>query len=880
MPPIFWLGGLFSAGWIVLGHVGELSFLVRNLPIFLFFAVVSIRTGQLFLTMENMGVIGRQLTGWSFILWGLHRADYPYLATVEMLAPWRLLLSSLLALAMAIGMLILYFERIRLTLTASEERFRTLVEQATDGMFLLDLDGRILDANRHACQSLGYSKEELLQLNLQDIVAGLTDIILPHGSDRFTPGVPSTLEGRHLRRDGSSFPVDIRISVIEPSGSELQLLALARDVSKQKETEALLRQSSRKFEGLYNQSFQLIALLSPDGILLDANQTAVQLGNGELARSQGAPFWEAAWWNQDPKQQSALRQAVERTARGEVVRLETHFPDEQGTQLTVDFSLKPITDETGQVQLLIAEGRDITDRIIVANALRTSNNALETLFEANPIPLVAIDKNGHVTRWNQAAEQTFGWRQDEVIGRPCPLQLQCEAASKAELLRRVFAKESLRGIEVTGQRQDGSILELNLYGSPLCNEQGDVCGAMGIFVDLSERKQAETHLRESESRYRKLFQQFETLLNAISDPIILVSPEMKIIWSNRRSEQDRKPELSSLPGKPCYRQQYNRDTICPECPVIDCFRTGEFQERVIVTPDNRSWGVKVFPVKNKAGTVVNVLEISTDITEKIRLRDEAERNNRLAALGELAAGVAHEINNPNGLILLNLPILMEAYVDSEPILAEFARTQQDFIYGGLPFSRMRHEIPEMLAEMRDGAERIKRIVDDLKNFVRQDTLSDCHKVDLNQSLQTAVRLTSNEIKRATNRFTISYAADLRPIQGISLRLEQVLVNLIINACQALPNKNCSLTVSTRYDADSDRNVIEVRDEGKGIEEKDLRRLTDPFFTTRRENGGTGLGLSVSARIVKEHGGELHFASTPGKGTTATLLLPPMKGPQP
>ncbi len=199
--PSFWLGGIFSAIWILLGHFADLPFIYQNLPIFLFYAAVSIRTGVLFLTVENPVGFGRHLTGWGFILWGLHQADYSFLRTAPWFAPWGFLLAALLALTVAIGMLLVYFERIRLTLTASEERFRSLVEQATDGMFLLDLDGQILDANRHACQSLGYSKTELLQLNLHDIVEGLTDIILPRHPNRLAPGVPSSLEGRHRRRD-------------------------------------------------------------------------------------------------------------------------------------------------------------------------------------------------------------------------------------------------------------------------------------------------------------------------------------------------------------------------------------------------------------------------------------------------------------------------------------------------------------------------------------------------------------------------------------------------------------------------------------------------------------------------------------------------------
>jgi PAS domain S-box-containing protein len=876
MSRVFKFGGLLCAGWILLGAFTDLPFLEQNFPVFMFFAAVAIRTGQKFLLMENLGGPGRILTGWGFIHWGLHRANYPFLASVEEFAPLRFMLATLLSLTVAIGMLLVYFQRVLASLSVSEKRFRTLVEQATDGMFLLNLDGRILDANRHACRSLGYSKEELLQLSLHDIVEDLTDIILPRRPDRLAPGVPSTLEGRHRRRDGTGFPVDIRISVIDPPNADRQLLALARDISKQKETEDLLRQSSQKFEALYHQSFQLIGLLSPDGTVLDANQTALRLIDGQLSEIQGRPFWETPWWVHDPRLQERLRRAIERAARGEVARLEAHLPTGDGGRLMVDLSLKPVMDETGRVSMLIAEGRDITERIHFEHSLKAINMKLEALIDASPMPIIAINLEEITTEWNRAAEQTFGWPREEIIGRPYPLTPKPELGEGATTLQQTFTGKKISWAEVHRQTKSGALIELDLYSAPLYDGDGNISGGMGIFVDRGKQKRAEIALRESEAQYKKLYHQFEILLNGIPDPITLVDRDMKIVWANQGAAKAFNQEHTQISDQHCYRFWHGKNAVCPECPVIDCFDSGEVQERKITTPDGRVWGAKVFPIRDNDGRVANALELVTEITEKIRLRKQAERSNRLTALGELSAGIAHEINNPNGLILLNLPVLTEAFNDIEPVLAGYAEAHPDFSFGGLPFSRMRHEIPEILHEMRDGALRIKRIVDDLKNFVRQDPLPNTCEVELNQALETAVRLTTPEIKRATDHFSVSYGDDLAAVNGDSQRIEQVLVNLIINACQALPDKSRGLAVASRYDAASGMNVIEVRDQGKGIEAGHLNHLTDPFFTTRRESGGTGLGLSVSARIVKDHHGELRFDSVPGRGTSVSLLLPPLK----
>ena len=276
-------------------------------------------------------------------------------------------------------------------------------------------------------------------------------------------------------------------------------------------------------------------------------------------------------------------------------------------------------------------------------------------------------------------------------------------------------------------------------------------------------------------------------------------------------------------------------------------------------------------------------ELALEVTERKRALEELKLHqdkliqaDKMASLGTLVAGVAHEINNPNGLILLNMPILRDVYQDAEETLEARYQNQGDFILGGLPFSRMRHEVPHLLEGMQEGANRIKRIVEELKNFARHDTSAATEIVNFNSVVQTAVRLVDSSIKSSTTRFTAQYASALPPILGNAQRIEQVVVNLILNACQALPDTDHGISLATFHDQDAGTVVFVLIDEGRGIAPEHIARLTDPFFTTKRESGGTGLGLSVSATIVKEHDGSLEFASTQGAGTTVTLTLPVTK----
>lgn len=273
-------------------------------------------------------------------------------------------------------------------------------------------------------------------------------------------------------------------------------------------------------------------------------------------------------------------------------------------------------------------------------------------------------------------------------------------------------------------------------------------------------------------------------------------------------------------------------------------------------------------------------ELTREVSERRHAEEELRTHqqqllqaDKMTSLGTLVSGVAHEINNPNGLVLLNMPVMLEAFRDAEPILDEYYTNNGDFEFAGLRYSRMREVLPKLMNQMLEGSRRVNLIVDDLKNFARQQEPGAVADVDLNQVVSVALRLVSNLVEKSTNRLVVSCCGDLPLIRGNAQRIEQVVVNLVMNSCQALPDKERAVFVTTFVDTVMNMVVLEVRDEGNGIPPEHLSQITAPFFTTKREIGGTGLGLSVSAGIVKEHGGMLSFNSKPGAGTTAQLILP-------
>jgi polar amino acid transport system substrate-binding protein len=273
-------------------------------------------------------------------------------------------------------------------------------------------------------------------------------------------------------------------------------------------------------------------------------------------------------------------------------------------------------------------------------------------------------------------------------------------------------------------------------------------------------------------------------------------------------------------------------------------------------------------------------DLTREIAERKHTEEELRRNqlqllqaDKMAALGVLVSGVAHEINNPNGLILLDLQLVDDVFRDAMPIFEAHADAHGDYTLGSLRWSRLREAMPRMISDALDASRRVKRIVEDLKDFARQGDPALRDGVVLGDVVQTAVRLVEALITKSTHRFELDLARALPPVRGNPQRLEQVLVNLLVNACQALPDPSRGIRVRTFLDPVRGAVCAEIRDEGVGIEPGHLARLTDPFFTTKRESGGTGLGLAVSAGIVKEHGGTLQFESVQGQGTVARVELP-------
>lgn len=260
--------------------------------------------------------------------------------------------------------------------------------------------------------------------------------------------------------------------------------------------------------------------------------------------------------------------------------------------------------------------------------------------------------------------------------------------------------------------------------------------------------------------------------------------------------------------------------------------------------------------------------------EQSKLREkQLLQADKMTSLGILVAGVAHEINNPATALMLNAPNLKKAWKSFTPILDDHFKQNPATLFGSMSYPELSQRIDAMLTAIQDGSARIKKIIADLKDFSRPSgsTLDD--DVDINQLVNKSVDLMRPHLKKQTEHLSIDTTPNIPLVKGNFQKLQQVIINLLVNAGQALENSQQSIIVKTSLTKRPGFITIQVCDTGPGMTAKDLKKITDPFFTTRRDDGGTGLGLSISEKIISRHKGILEFESEPGKGLTATLSLP-------
>jgi len=389
--------------------------------------------------------------------------------------------------------------------------------------------------------------------------------------------------------------------------------------------------------------------------------------------------------------------------------------------------------------------------------------------------------------------------------------------------------------------------------------------------EVRERRRVELSLRASEDRYRTLIESFPSGIIALVDR----SHQLVAVGGEGIRRAGASPE--GFVGR-------HVDAICPPelaaelLPRLEAAFEGALQE-FECSAVGSDWQVTIVCNPSSSGAPPQTVTLlALDVTDAKRTAEQMRHKQqqlvqaeKLASLGILVAGMAHEINNPNQAIMMGGQLAARAWPDIRRVMDRSLDREGDFLVGGTIYSALRDSLGEQLQGIVSSAKRIEAIVTSLKDFARQDHTDMSQPVNLNVVVKSALVLLSSVIKKATDHLNVSLSPDLPSFRGNIQQIEQVVVNLVHNACQALQDRGQPISVATYPDGEDV--VLEIRDAGSGIPEEQLKRVMDPFFTTKRDSGGTGLGLSVSATIVQEHGGDIKFSSKPAEGTSVRVWFP-------
>jgi two-component system, NtrC family, sensor kinase len=488
------------------------------------------------------------------------------------------------------------------------------------------------------------------------------------------------------------------------------------------------------------------------------------------------------------------------------------------------------------------------------------NARMREIFELIPAPVMFHDDEGRVLLINTAWRRLTGYTLEDI---PTLSDWERAAFGAPELF-----------LDTEGERQvktkDGDLLVWDFTIIPLGPVSKGRSGLLLTALDLTARRRAERARRENAEKFSAL---------AEESPLgIVIARNNSIIYCNNKAGS-----LFGVPPRLSQGLTLNEWIMALPAeagPILAPLLRGE-ESRAGPFRMGAGMGTWIEAFEKNVGAASGDMIMVTflDVTERF-MSEERERIQRrkliqaekLASLGELVAGVAHEINNPNHTISLNSNLLIDLWNSAAPLLENSLEVREGDLVGGMEWPEARLEMRRLLRDIVAASRDIDAIVRGLKDYARSEAMPETEDVSLNLVVKATLTLFSNFIKKSTSRLSVDLAEDLPLVRAHFQRLEQVAVNLLQNACQALTDPDQAIRVSTSFDEATNTVRLVVADEGRGMSEEQLERIKDPFYTTKHDQGGVGLGLSISDSIVSEYGGSLEYSSRPGAGTVATMSL--------
>ncbi|WP_437742381.1 PAS domain S-box protein [Sorangium sp. So ce1504] len=629
-------------------------------------------------------------------------------------------------------------------------------------------------------------------------------------------------------------------SALAREGSARTSDRVAQELRRASHLERALREREERFRAIFDGALQFVGLLSPEGIVLENNRTALEFCRATEAETIGRPFWELTGWR--PEYRERIRAAVAEAAAGRLVRDEIDVIGATGRRW-IDFSIKPITDDRGRVVMLIPEGRDMTERKQMEQALRESEERFRLTFENAPIGMAIVGLGGGFIRVNRAYCEIVGYSAEALsklrfqdITHPDDVDTDVglvEQLRRGEISRYQLAKRYIH--------EDGRVIPVILHVSVVHGADGEPIHYIAQVEDVTARKQAEEERERLLAQLDAERRTLQTVFDSAPIPLLLIDrndPERLIANPHGRDLTGGAEERSQCVGR--VRHPDGTALTLDELPSSRALRgetiTGE--ELIVARTDGscRTFFVAAAPLRDSAGKITGAIVAAEDISplkELARMREE------------WTGIIAHDLRQPITTIVLKATMLSKQSQSSD-------------------------KAQHILAS----ATQLNRMIDDLLDVSRLES----HRLDLKHAevdLPALIRATVERTADAMrgHRVDVEVLDGVPPLLADPGRLEQVLTNLLSNAAKyGAPETPIRIAVERRSGAV----LVAVENEGNGIAPDDVPRLFTRYYRTREAKAGgaagLGLGLYIVRGLVEAHGGRIWAESAPGK-TTFQFTLP-------
>lgn len=547
----------------------------------------------------------------------------------------------------------------------------------------------------------------------------------------------------------------------------------------------------------------------------------------------------------DPEERWALMRHV--ADMGSVSNYEVQHIHKDGHLVDISLTLSQLKDKSGAIIGHVGISKDITRHKEIEEKLRLQRLELKetrdymaSVLENTGDIIITTDLNSNIVSFNHGGETVLGFDRKEVIGEPESI-FYADPEERSDLIKRLEKEGVITNYETRVKHKNGTFIDINLSLSQIKNEEGKVLGSVSISNDIRQRKTLERELRESNWR-------FTQFINMAHDIIVIkdlegryqvINPQAAGIFGLTPDECLGRTDFELFP------ESLARALTRMDKKILTKKDYSSSEESLTIAGEKRYFNSVRFPLPDYQGNVVGVCTISRDITEQKHLQQAVIQSEKMAAVGKLAASVAHEINNPlTGILTFTEELKIDAEPESE-LAADYDTIIQETL-------------------------RCRSIVRDLLDYARMEKPRQEDK-DINEVVEKSLSLVRKQSVFQNVCFELSLTEGLPLARIDPNQIQQVLLNLIINAGESMEGGG-QIRIETFLAEKGNQVEIHVSDNGSGIPEEVQKQIFEPFYSTKGRKGN-GLGLSVVQSIIEQHEGSVTVKSEPGKGTTFSVSLP-------